>query len=109
MYQLDRLDRIGWIVLVLLLVSLGETGNWIATGWMGQMYRIGQGWDGGGMEGPTLAGGAGTGAPPLALEGGRAAGIGGWHQLRQCSKGAEYFFHRSKIIQISCTKIGTNT
>ena len=36
---------------------------------------MGQGWDGGGMEGPTLAG-VGMRAPPLALEGRRLAGGG---------------------------------
>ena len=53
--------------------------------------------------------GAGTGALPLALEGRRAIGSGGWHQLRRCCKGAEYLCRRSKIIQIECTWIGTNS
>ena len=65
---------------------------------------VGRGWD----EGPTLAG-AGTVAPPLALEGRRAAGSGGWHQLRRCCKGTEYLCQSSKIIQIGCIQIGTNT
>ena len=43
---------------------------------------VGRGWDG-----PTVAC-AVTGAPPLALEGQRAVGSGGWHQLRWCCKGA---------------------
>ena len=60
------------------------------------------------LDGPTLEG-AGTGAPPLDLEGRRAVGSGGWHQLRQCCKDAEYLCRISKIIQIECTRIGTNT
>ena len=52
---------------------------------------------------------AGMGDPPLALEGPWAVGSSGWHQLRRCCKGAGYLFQRSKIIQIDCTKIGTNT
>ena len=38
------------------------------------------------MEGLALSG-AGTGAPPLAVEGRRAVGSGGQHQLRRCCKG----------------------
>ena len=53
--------------------------------------------------------GAITGAQPLDLEGRWATGSGGWHQLRLCCKGAEYLCQSSKIIQIGCTKIGTNT
>ena len=45
---------------------------------------VGRGWDG-----PTLAG-AGTGVPPLALEGRGDVVYGVWHQLRRCCKGAEY-------------------
>ena len=82
--------------------------NWLATVWKGQANQMGRGWDRGGMEGPTLDG-SGTGAPPLALEGQRAAGSGGWHQLCWCCKGAEYLCQSTKIIQIGCTKIGTNT
>ena len=63
---------------------------------------VGRGWDG-----PTLAG-ARTGAPQLDLEGRRAVGSGGWHQLCQCCKGAEYLCRKRKIIQIDCTQIGTN-
>ena len=69
---------------------------------------MGNWWDGGGMEGPELAG-AGTGAPPFALEGRRVVGSGGWYQLCQCCKGADYLCRSRKIIQIYCTKIGTNT
>ena len=64
------------------------------------MDRMGRVWDGGGMEGPTLAGGAGTAAPPLALGGRRAAECGGWNHLRQCCKGLECLCQSSKIIQI---------
>ena len=63
---------------------------------------VGRGW-----YGPTLAG-ARTGVPPLALEGRRLVGGGGWHQLHWCCKGAEYLCRSSKIIQIDCTQIGTN-
>ena len=47
---------------------------------MGGLYGalVGQGWDG-----RTLAG-AGTGAPPLALEGQRAMRSGSWNQFRRC-------------------------
>ena len=75
---------------------------------MGRMDWMGRWWDGGGMEGLTLAG-AGTGALPLALEGQRAMGSGGWHQLHWCCKGVEYLCWSRKIIQIDCTKIGTDT
>ena len=55
---------------------------------------VGRGWDG-----PTLST-AGTGAPPLALEGWRAMGSGGWYQLRRCCKDAECLCRRNKIIKI---------
>ena len=81
-----RLDRIG--------IGLGFSGRnwllcavWFATGWMGRMDWMGRWWDGDGMEGPTLAG-AGTGVPPLALEGRRDVGSGGWNQFCWLCKGA---------------------
>ena len=40
------------------------------------------------MEGLALAG-AGTGAPPLAIEGRRAVGSGGWHQNGQTPGGGQ--------------------
>ena len=52
--------------------------------------------------------GSGTRTPPLALEGRRAVGSGGWHQLSRCCKGAEYLCLSSLIIQMYCTKIVTN-
>ena len=52
--------------------------------------------------------GAGTGAPPLALEGQRTMRSGSWHQLCWCCKDAEYLCRRSKIIQIECTQIRTS-
>ena len=64
---------------------MGEIGL-LLTGWDGRTVwggggtGVGQGWDRGGMEVPTLAG-AGTGASPLSLEGRRTMGSGGWHQL----------------------------
>ena len=69
---------------------------------------VGRWWDVGGMEGPTLAG-AGTGAPPLALERRRAVGSGGWQQFFWCCKDVDYLCRSSKMIQIDCTKIVTNT
>ena len=56
---------------------------------------VGQGWDG-----PTLSG-AGMGAPPLALEGRRAVGSGGWEKLRRSCKGAE---SRARIISVGEAK-----
>ena len=53
---------------------------------------VGQGWDG------RTLGPAGTGAPPLDIEGRRAMRDGSWHQLCQCCKDAEYLCRRSKII-----------
>ena len=103
--------RIGWIVsygMDYISKHWPLCAGWFATGWIGRMDWMGRWWDIGGMEGLTLAG-AGTGAPPLALEGQRAVESGGWHQLHRCCKGAEYLCRRSKKIQIECTQIGTNT
>ena len=72
------------------------------------MDWMGRWWYGGGMEGPALAG-AGTGASPLDIEGRRVVGSGSWHQVRWCCKGVGYLCRRSKIIQIDCTQIQTNT
>ena len=52
--------------------------------------------------------GAGTGAPPLDLEGHWAIGSGVWHQFLWCCKYMDHLCWRSKIIQIECTRIGTN-
>ena len=64
---------------------------------------MGQGWDG------SLLAGAGTGVPPLALDGLQSVGSGGWHQFRLCCKGKDNLCRSRKIIQIDCTQIGTNT
>ena len=40
--------------------------------------------------------GAGTGAPPLCLEGRKAVGSSGWYQLRQCCKEEDYFLAKQK-------------
>ena len=97
--------RIGWIV-------SGYTGFYALSGyWLNGLdgtdgldgTLVGQGWDG-----TTLAG-AGTGAPPLDLEGQRAVVSGYWHQFCRCFKGAEYLCQRRKIIQIDCTQIRINT
>ena len=75
---------------------------------------MGRWWDGmGRTEVSTRRNGSdtmvpGTGAPPLALEGQRVMGSGGWHQLRQGCKDAEYLSWRGKIIQIECTQIRTS-
>ena len=52
--------------------------------------------------------GAGTGAPPLALEEQRAMRSGSWHHLYRCCKDVDYLCRRSKIIQIDCTQIRTS-
>ena len=81
-YQLDRIISAGFVSYRLDRIRkhwfYALAGYWLdgADGLDGKL--VGQGWDG-----PTLAG-AGTGAPPLALEGQRAVGSGGWHQLRRC-------------------------
>ena len=74
--------------------------RWLVTAWMGRMDWMGRWWDG-----RTLAP-AGTGGPPLALEGLRAMGSGRWYQLRRGCKDAEYLCQRS--IQIECTQIRTS-
>ena len=91
--------------------------GWLLAGWGGW-----EGWTGWGVGGTGVGRtdvntrrngsatmGAGTGAPPLALEGRWAMGSGGRHQLRRFYKDTEYLCRRSKIIQIECTRIGTNT
>ena len=104
--------RISWIRKNWLLCA-----GWLLSGWDGW-----DGWTGWGIGGTGVgrtdvstrrngssAMGSVTGVPPLALEGRRAVGSGGWHQLRRCYKDAKYLCRISKIIQIQCTKIGTNT
>ena len=112
--------RIGWIGLYCIV--------WIRKHWllcavwlMVRWYKW-DGWTGWGVGGTGVGRidvstdqnesatmGAGTGAPSLALEGRRAMGSSGWHQLRWCCKYTEYLYQRRKIIQIECTQIGTNT
>ena len=93
---------IGWIV-------SGNTGFYALSGyWLDGTDGMDGALVGRGWERPMLAG-AGTGAPPLGLEGRRAVRSGGWNQLRRCCKGAKYLCRRSKIIQIECTQIRTNT
>ena len=88
--RLDRivsagLDRIGWIRKHWLLCA-----GWLLAGWDGW-----DGWTGWGVGGTGVIRteiinrrngiatmGTGIGTPPLALEGRRAMGSGGWHQLR---------------------------
>ena len=85
---------------------------WLVFYWLDGKL-VGEGWYGGTefsrlQNGSTIIG-VGMGTPTLALEERRAAGSGDWHQLRWCCKGAEYLCRSNKIIQIDCTKIGTNT
>ena len=102
-------SRIGWIRKHWILCAGWSLAGW--DGWTG--WRVG----GTGMGRTDISTrwngsatmGAITGAPPLALEGRLAMGSGGCHQLRQCCKDAAYLCRRSKIIQIECTRIGTNT
>ena len=77
------------------------------------MDLMGRWWDRGGTENvrrcrngiATM--GAGTGTPPLALEGQRAMRSGRWNQFCRCCKDAEYLFPKSKTIHIDCTQIRT--
>ena len=121
LYQMDRivLDvsyRICWIVLYRFdrIISAGP-GNTVFYALAGYWLDGTDGTDGldgklvvRGWDGQELSG-AGTGAPPLALEGRRPMGSGGWQQLCWCCKDAEYFYWRRKIIQIYCTGIAINT
>ena len=106
------LYHIGWIRKHWLLCA-----GWLLAGWEG-WYR----WTGWGIGGTGVVRmdvitrlnrsatmGSGTGAPTLALEGRQAMGSGGWHQLCRCCNDADYLCWRSKIIQIECTPIRTNT
>ena len=70
-YQ-EKLDFMRWMVCYCLDGTDGLVGTLVGRGWYGT----------------TLAG-AGTEVPPLALEGRRAVGSGGWHQFRWSCKGAE--------------------
>ena len=90
---------------------------WLVTdnmGRMGQMDWMGRWWAGVGRTdvstrwNGSATMGAGTGAPPLALEGRRAMRSVSWHQLCQCCKDGEYLCRISKIIQIECTQIRTS-
>ena len=96
--------------------------RWLVTGWMGltgRMEWMGHWWDGGGTgvgrtdvsihRNGSATMGAGTGAPPLAIDRRQDMGRGVWRQLCQCCKDADYLCQRSKIIQIECTGIGTKT
>ena len=120
-----------WIVLYRRLDSIVSDGFgsyrivWIRKHWIlcaGWLLAGWYGWTGWGVGGTGVGRtvvstcrngsatmGAGTGAPLMALEGRRAMIIGGWHQLHHCCKEADYLCQRGKIIQIECTRIGTNT
>ena len=76
---------------------MGEIGLLLAgwdrrTGW--------NGWDGGGMEEPEVAG-SGSGVTQLALEVRREAGSGGCHQFHRCCRG--------RILFVSVLKNNHNT
>ena len=124
--------RLDYIVLSAGLYCIGSIGSyligWIRKHWILCACWLLAGWDGwDGWTGWGVGGtgvvctdvstfqngsatmGAGTGVSPLALEGRRSMGSGAWHQLRWCCKDAEYLYRRIKIIQIECTRIGTNT
>ena len=90
----------GWIVLAYRLDHIVSAGLyrivWISKHWIYALAGysldgmdgldgalVGRGWDG-----PKLAP-AGTGAPPLPLEGKRSMVSGGWEKLRWCCKYAE--------------------
>ena len=124
-YQLDCTIssgsyRISWILSYFLYCIRKPwllCAGWLLTG----CYRW-VGWNGWGVGGTGVGWtgvsrrrnrsttvGAVTGAPPLALEGRRDVVSGGWYQFRKCFKVADYLCRISKIIQIDCTKIGTNT
>ena len=128
-YWIDRISWIVWIVLdgsyqldhigQIVLAGLYRYRSWVCSekmdfirclvcywldgtdGLDGKL--VGRGWDGG-----TDVSRRRIGAPTLALEGRQEVGSGGWHQLPRCRKGAEYLCWSRKIIQIYCTKIGTN-
>ena len=97
-----EMGRIGRLDPIVSYCCSGQTGFYTLGQWLVTDCKVhkdvldgtlvGRGWDG-----PTLAG-AGTGAPPLDLEGQRAAGSGGCHQLRWYCKGAEYLCQSNKII-----------
>ena len=118
----------GWIISYRLDLIISYRLDRIRKHWLlcaGWLLDVWEGWDGwtGWGVGETEVGrtdvsrrrnrsatiGTGTGAPSLALEGRRYVGSGGYHQLRWCCKGAEYLCCSSKIIQIECTQIETNT
>ena len=94
-----------WLTVLGVLVRKGLGGAGLA-GLIGWVDPMGKG-QYGRIDGWERA--AGTGAPPLYLERIREAGSSGCHQLRWCCKGAEFFSHNSRIIQIGCTQIQTAT
>ena len=85
--------------LCIVSVRSGSPGEIVFYVMVGIMVEIGlllagrdgrTGWDGSGMEGPTLAG-AGLGAPLLSLEVRQAVGSGDYHQFHQCYRGRGVF------------------
>ena len=83
-----RLDRIGWLVSVSVLGLLVETGFYALAGLLLAGWDEWTGWGVGGTDvsrrrnrSTTIV--ARIGEPPLALEGQRVVGMGGWHQLCQ--------------------------
>ena len=91
--------------------------GWLLAGWYG--WDGCTGWDVGGTgmgctdfssrwnRSATI--GAWNQVPPLDLEFRWAMVSVDWHQLHRWCEGAEYLCWSSKIIQIDCTQIGTNT
>ena len=104
-----------------LTFTRANTIDWLVTGWLLAGWYVWDGWTVWGVGGTgvgrtnvctcrnrSAAIGAGTGMPPLALEGRRYVVSGVWHQLCWCCKEAYYLCRRSKTIQIDCTQIRTN-
>ena len=73
---------------------MGEIGLLLA-GWDRRTGR--NGWDGGSMEGPSVAG-AGLGVLPLALDVRLAAGRGSCHHFHWCCRGHGLFVSVQKKI-----------
>ena len=101
--------RIGWIRKHWLLCAVWLLARWDGwTGWGVGRMGVGRTYISTHRNRSSTMG-TGTGAPQLSLEGKRTVRSGGYHQLRQCCKDADYLCRIIKIIQIGCTQIGTNT
>ena len=83
LYWLDLvcLEKLSFYALDGIMVEIGL----LLAGWDGRTR-----WDGGGVEGPSLAG-TGSGVPPLYLEVRRVPGSSGCHQFHWCCRGRGVF------------------